>query len=331
VIEHGRRALLLSLAAGALDCARHRVLGESRGEEPVGPGPEFASADASGSTGDAGDDAWRVTRRELAFDKTPVGAERAVVLVPAWAGAGEQLPVLIALHGRGESVRGAQAGAYGWVRDYNVERTIARLRTPPLKPRDFLGFVDETRLQAMNAALDRQAYRGLIVVCPWVPDLIGAERAGTDLSPGFAQFVVEQLLPRVLEETPALPDPAATGIDGVSLGGRAALLVGLKYPERFGALGTLQPAVHSSEASELALALATARTRSPALKIRLLTSDADYFRGDVAALHSELDRSGVPHEHLVVRGPHDYPFNRGPGGIEMLLWHDRVLRGQPPV
>jgi len=22
---------------------------------------------------------------------------------------------------------------------------------------------------------------------------------------------------------------------------------------------------------------------------------------------------------------HDYPFNRGPGAIEMLLWHDRVL------
>jgi hypothetical protein len=40
----------------------------------------------------------------------------------------------------------------------------------------------------------------------------------------------------------------------------------------------------------------------------------------------ELDRR--KQEHLVVPGPHDYPFNRGPGAIEMLLWHDRVLRGE---
>jgi iron(III)-salmochelin esterase len=33
----------------------------------------------------------------------------------------------------------------------------------------------------------------------------------------------------------------------------------------------------------------------------------------------------------VIPGGHDYTFNRGPGGIEMLLWHDRVLRGEAPL
>ena len=28
-------------------------------------------------------------------------------------------------------------------------------------------------------------------------------------------------------------------------------------------------------------------------------------------------------------GPHDYVFNQGPGGVEMLLFHDRALRGEP--
>jgi hypothetical protein len=32
---------------------------------------------------------------------------------------------------------------------------------------------------------------------------------------------------------------------------------------------------------------------------------------------------------VTVPGPHDYEFNRGPGAYEMLMFHDRVLRGQP--
>ncbi len=37
------------------------------------------------------------------------------------------------------------------------------------------------------------------------------------------------------------------------------------------------------------------------------------------------------HEHRVALGPHNYDFNRGPGGLEMLTWHDRVLRGLEPI
>jgi hypothetical protein len=38
----------------------------------------------------------------------------------------------------------------------------------------------------------------------------------------------------------------------------------------------------------------------------------------------------VTHTFDTVLGTHSYRFNRGPGAYEMLLYHDRVLRGLPP-
>jgi enterochelin esterase-like enzyme len=267
---------------------------------------------------------------ELVFDSTPVGPERAVVLLPARATPSARLPVLVALHGRGESTKGAQAGAWAWVHDYGLDRTSRRLGEPPMSRGDFSGFVADDRLARVNSELAERPYRGLIVVCPWVPDLLEPGRASVDDARPFARFVVDQLLPRVVATTPALSDPVSTGIDGVSLGGRVALLVALSDPTRFGAVGTLQAAIRESEAVRLTELLVAARARAPSQKLRLLTSDADFFRGPILALHQTLLRAGVTHEHVVVVGPHDYPFNRGPGGIEMLLWHDRVLRGEAP-
>jgi hypothetical protein len=44
-----------------------------------------------------------------------------------------------------------------------------------------------------------------------------------------------------------------------------------------------------------------------------------------------MKSAGVPNVLVVVPGPHDYPFNRGPAVYEMLLHHDRVLRGLQPI
>jgi len=274
----------------------------------------------------AADAAVAATVRELVFDDTPVGPERAVVLVPRGAKPGERFPVLVALHGRGESSRGLEAGAWGWLRDYALDRALDRVSRPPLSRSDFEGFVGDERLARINPDLAAHPYRGLVVVCPWVPDLLAPGHSRFEDARPFAEFVVERLLPRVVAEAPALADPGSTGIDGVSLGGRAALFVALHYPKRFGAVGTLQPAVQDRDAQRIAELFAASAARP---RIRLLTSDGDYFRGPILALSAALGRAGVPHEHLVVMGPHDYVFNRGPGGIEMLLWHDRALRGEP--
>ena len=70
--------------------------------------------------------------------------------------------------------------------------------------------------------------------------------------------------------------------------------------------------------------------RHGGFRLRLLTTDKDYYRAALEELHAALAETGAAHDHLDLPGPHGYPFNRGPGGIEMLLWHDRVLRGEAP-
>jgi iron(III)-salmochelin esterase len=318
-----RRTLLGFMLAAGMGCGRKTEQRPS-GSPPVAPPSSTPPSEPTGS--------GELAYEERLFDSSPVGREKAVVIVPRWGKPGERFPVLVALHGRGEAVRGVDAGAHGWIRDYGLDKTIARLRSPPLTRDDFKGFVDDRRLLRINASLAERPFRGLVVVCPWVPDVLGdRDRRNLDAAAPFGDFLVRGLLPSITSSSPALPDRSATGIDGVSLGGRVALQVGLAHPDRFGAVGTLQAAIQDSEAPELARRAERAITDAASLFLRLLTSDQDYFRTAIETLHSALLSAKVPHEHLVVQGPHDYVFNRGPGGIEMLLWHDRVLRGEGPV
>jgi enterochelin esterase-like enzyme len=327
-----RRAVLGTVAAFAIDCTKTEPRARDDRAPTVKSAPEAVvlvpppeGATLAASSGREG-----FAEKELVFESTPVGPEKAVAIVPEWGNPGQRFPVLVALHGRGEAVRGVDVGAHAWLHDYELGRTIARLRSPPLTRDDFKGFVDESRLTRINVSLAERPFRGLIVVCPWVPDLFtDKDRLNLDAALPYGRFVVEQLLPRVQAETPALREREATGIDGVSLGGRVALVVGLAHADRFGALGTLQAAIQESEPAALVRRARDAVTDAQKLRLRLVTSDQDYFRGAIGQLHLALQSEGVEHEHLVIPGPHDYPFNRGPGGVEMLLWHDRVLRGEP--
>jgi hypothetical protein len=268
------------------------------------------------------------THRELTwtFADGPFGALDVLVSVPERpAGDDRRFPVLVAFHGRGESRKGRRAGARAWVDDYGLERALGRLHQPPLTAGDFEGFVTSERLCAINLELARQPYRGLILVCPYLPDVLKGAEAFRQAEP-LARFVVDVLLPRVREKTPAQPQAAATGVDGVSLGGRAALLVGLTRPRAFGSVGALQAAIDERELSRFAQLAARARLDNPDLSLRLLTSDEDYFLQVNRDLSRALSRAGVAHRLETVVGTHSYRFNRGAGVFEMLLLHDRSLR-----
>lgn len=260
---------------------------------------------------------------EWDFGPQPWGHARAVVVVPAWGGPDARFPVLVALHGRGESVKSPQEGAMGWPRDYAMVRAIDRLRAPPLRPLDYEGLVEGARLADTNASLLKRPFGGLVVACPWLPDVRPAATA--DIG-DFTRFVIDTLLPRVRAETPALSAPESTGIDGVSLGGAEALRIGLGRPEAFGAVGGIQPAVSDLPSSDWAAMAAGARARRPGLKLRLLTSHEDYFHDSVVGVSRAWAAAGIAHDFADVPGPHDYVFNRGPGSIELLLWHDRALQ-----
>lgn len=243
---------------------------------------------------------------------------------------GQRFPVLVAMHGRGESFKGPAHGARGWIDDYGLVTALDRLHAPPLVDEDLEGLADKQRLAHLNQALARQPYRDLIVVCPFTPDILSGDKPFSSARP-FARFVVNELLPRVYRETPALGTPASTGIDGVSLGGRASVLIGLEYPESFGAVAALQAAFDSADAPELTRRAKAAREKNPKLALRFLTSDHDFFLNSTRNISKALRAADVDHVLDVIPGPHDYIFNRGPGVYEMLTFHDRVLRGVAPI
>jgi hypothetical protein len=266
-----------------------------------------------------------LTERLWDFPSSPAGPTRVGVLLPPTRAAGERWPVLIALSGWGESARGPETGVWGWAHDYELGASDAELRRPRLRREAFLGFVAPPRLEALRRDLARRPYRGLVVVTPYTPDVLDLD--GGDLSAAWGDWLVSTVLPRVRAELPVLATRGSTGIDGVSLGGLLALETGLRHPEAFGAVGSLQPAVRRRVERVMArLAPAAAR---PPQRIRLLATRQDGLTRDVTALHAAMTARGFTHEFRVVEGPHDYVFNRGAGGVEMLLFHDRALRGEP--
>lgn len=250
-----------------------------------------------------------------------------LVSVPAQKKPGQRFPVLVALHGRGESKKGPSRGARGWIDDYQLSSALLRVVAPPLKRSDFKGFVRTARLQQINAELGRLPYRGIIIVCPYLPNVMKGEAAFGQTAE-LSQFLVNTVLPKVRAETPALSSSEATGIDGVSLGARAALLVGLSRPEVFGAVSGLQLAIDDSEVSRFTQFAIAARRANPHLVLRIVTSDRDYYRQVDHKLSRALHKAGVEHVFRELIGTHGYRFNRGPGAYELLLFHDRVLRGE---
>jgi len=312
-VSLGRRALVLGSAA-AVACSR----GERNAQGGLAPAPPAPPADVPATTLSAS-----VRTLEWDLGAQPWGSGRAAVVVPNWGGPSARFPVLVALHGRGEALKPPAEGALGWPHDYALVRAFDRLRSPPLTEADYEGLVDPPRMAEANSSLARHPLDGLVVVCPWLPDVRPAATA--DIA-GLTRFVLDVLLPRVRSETPALTSPEATGIDGVSLGGVLALRIGLASPQSFGAVGGIQPALSDGAEADWTALAQHARAARPGMRLHLLTSHQDYFRDAIVAASRAWQRAGIAHDFADVVGPHDYIFNRGPGSIELLLWHDRALR-----
>ena len=306
-----RRACISGLAALALGA---NSLGCSRRAQATDKGAP--SADTS-----------EIRLHERSFDRDHGGPQKVVVLVPSWASSDDRLPLLIALHGRGESHRGLDVGAWAWVRDYWLHRSAARLWTPPLRSEDMQGLASPTELARINESLRVQPWQGLVVACPFTTDILGG--GDLDAAGPFASFLADHLIQQIRAEFPVVASREATGIDGVSLGGRMALLAAASRPEVFGAVGTLQAAFRTHEVDGVAARVKRA-WQEPVhpQALRILTSHDDPFRPTLERLADALRSASVDAHYRSIAGPHDYAFNRGPGGVEMLLWHDRVLRGR---
>lgn len=268
--------------------------------------------------------AW--TPKDLDLRDIQVPGDRALgrrftLLVPRHLAAGEKVPLLVLLHGLGET-GDERMGAMAWVERYGLGTAYDRLRRPPLARTSRRADWTDARLSEVNSALATKPFRGFAIACPYTPNVYKAPSPGAALD-GYARWIADVVVPRARAEAPVEDGVAHTALDGCSLGGYVGLEVFLRRPEVFGAWGGVQAAFGAHRvpgfADRLARALAAVGPRS----LHLLSSAGDPFQGSNAALAAALAKKSVPCAHRVIPGPHDQPWLREAGTIEMLLWHDR--------
>lgn len=246
------------------------------------------------------------------------GGRRFLLLVPRYQQPDQRLPVAVFLHGLGETVD-EKLGAYAWLDKYGLGSAWQRLKRPPIERTSTRGEWTDARLSEVNAELAERPFRGLAMVCPFMPNPRGPAEVDA-----YARWIESSLLPRVRKETPVLEDPKRTYLCGVSLGGYVSLEVLVRLPRVFGAWAGLQTAIGTWAAKGYAEKIAAAQRDGGQRPMLILTSTQDHWRASSEALANELAAAKVPSTFRMIPGPHDQPWLREAGTIEALSWLDRL-------
>ena len=245
------------------------------------------------------DPSWRPHDLDVRDLRVEGAQSRRIVLgVPSHLAPGERAPLLVLLHGLGET-GDERTGAWAWFERYGLGTSYDRLRA-------------------------RTAMRGLVLACPYMPDLpIGDPRAFD----AYARWLVETVVARARSEAPVLDGPASTYLCGCSLGGHFSLEVMLRRAEAFGAWGGVQTAINEAAGERYARKLADALARSGPRRLLVETSTGDPFRAGNASLSRALTRVGISNTFVELPGPHDQRWLRASGTERMLAWFDALGRG----
>ncbi len=238
------------------------------------------------------DPAWRprsLDVREILCDGA--AAHRFVVGAPNHLVPDQRVPLVVLLHGLGETVD-PRMGAWAWFERYGLGTSYDRL-------------------------LASRSMRGLSFACPYMPDLPIGDATAFD---AYARWLVETVAPRARQECPAIGP--ATYLAGCSLGGHFSLEFLLRRPEAFGAWGGVQTAISEDGGRRYGQKLAQAGAR----EILVETSSGDPFRRGNEALSHTLRDAGVRHAFVELPGPHDQQFLRTTGTERMLAWFDGLAR-----
>ena len=313
-----RRSFLHALGGAAALASTPRALaGESEGK------PINADVLASRAPPD-----FRVLDLSLDGDKRL--ATRVALFIPNHLAKDEKVPLLVALHGLGETWDQG-VGAFAWVERYGLGNAYARLRRPPVTRTSRLGsLLPDARLAELNTSLAARPFRGLAIACPYTPNIAKQPDPAAALDT-YAGWIADVVVPRARSEAPVFADAVHTSIDGVSLGGYLGIEVFCRRPDVFGALGCVQSAmsllkvpVYAERIAAIHAAAIKAGKPTPTFHIETTTSDPMHDLN--LALSTELTRRGVPNDFVVLPGQHDQTFLRESGSMEMLLWHDRRPR-----
>ncbi len=243
-----------------------------------------------------------VPRRARADDVAEVrdlteAGRRFTLVVPKHIAPGDKVPLVVLLHGLGETTD-PRAGAFAWVERYGLVSSYERLRQ---------------RLPAL---------RGLVMACPYMPNVAGS---GETLD-AYGRWLTQALVPRVRREAPVLEGERTTRIGGCSLGGYVSLEIFLRRPESFGAWGGVQTAIGEGSAARNAerLAIAVGSDAGAPRALSLVTSTEDPFRKANEALARALAQRNVAHDLRVLPGGHTQPWLREVGTLETLSFHARA-------
>jgi pimeloyl-ACP methyl ester carboxylesterase len=284
------------------------VVGEVRADRP----PRKDTADTSSPDFDV---------KDLFVDRERCPAGRFTLLSPKPAANAKARPLVVALHGLGEA-HDERLGAYAWLDLYGLRTAYARLLHPPIERTSRRKDLTDARMAALNAELARAPFEGLVVACPFTPNP-KTQRDPQRALDAYADWIVDDVLPRARREGPAPVGAGATALVGCSMGGAVALEVFARRPEAFGALGLVQGAVSEYTAARIVPKIEKAVASTGSLDLHLLTSEGDPFLAGHRALAAALAAKGIVHTLDVLPGPHDQPWLREIGAIEMLLHQDR--------
>lgn len=226
--------------------------------------------------------------------------------------------LLILLHGRGEAHSEALA-LDAWPKSYGLDDAVRRLHSPPVGPVLRTPKLDPARKDRINRELAARPFKGFAILCPVTPN--PAKHSDRDaLFDAYAAWLFEVLVPHVRSKLPSLKE--RLGLDGCSMGGYVAWEVLLRRPEALDTFGTVQAAFGAARGAHYADAVAAMPVRP---HMHILTSSNDTFVEANTKLSKELTRRGIGHDFDAPDGPHDQPWLRQIGTLEMLLWHDRAL------
>ena len=266
---------------------------------------------------------WELEDLTVAGDRR-IG-QRFTLLVPKHVG-GARVPLLVALHGLGET-HDQRLGAYAWIERYGLGSSYDRLLEPPVAPVSRKAtHWNADRLAEVNRILAEAPFRGLAIACPYTPNVSKAPQGRGAALDTYADWIVEEVIPRARREANVFEDAAHTYLDGCSLGGYVGIEVFLRKAAHFGAWGSVQGAIGRHRVAGYAERLAQVVKDLGPRAIHLETSSGDPFRQVNEELSKALKGRGVPHDFIAPPGPHNQPFLRDSGTLEMLLWHDRLPR-----
>lgn len=251
-------------------------------------------------------------------------ARTARLLLPRRQSSTGPLPLLVLLHGLGET-KSEQAGLIAWSERYGLVSAYERLLRPPVaRTLTRAGYLTDTHIAALNGALEGQPFSGMALVCPITPNVYRQPSTKLALD-RYADWIDSVLLSAVREAITVSRNRLATAIDGCSLGGFVALEVFLRKPGLFGSVGMVQGAIGAGAAERYADDLARAAAQHGDTSIRLGTSTLDPYRSANEELARQLRARSLACALEVHPGPHDQPWLREVGTLSMLHWHDSVF------